>query len=114
MVLEEYQVEVGSTLQAQPRCLKQLWCTFGQVFLFGLLGGALDFKQVRSDILYTVVAVVLIGLPFRTIAAFYTAAVARWSVSERLFTALSWIPKATVQAALSTVALQYVEEHSDE
>ncbi len=32
---------------------------------------------------------------------------------ERAFGAITWCPKATVQAALSTVALDYVEENLD-
>ena len=33
-----------------------------------------------------------------------------WSHEERLFAALAWCPKATVQAALSTVALEMVQD----
>merc|ERR1719195_1770706 len=36
-----------------------------------------------------------------------------WNTREILYTAISWCPKATVQAALSTVALEYVEANLD-
>ena len=42
-----------------------------------------------------------------------TSAVSRWSKSERRFTAIAWMPKATVQAALSTVAQVYVVGHRE-
>ena len=35
-----------------------------------------------------------------------------WTRDERIFAALAWCPKATVQAALSTVALDMVEERA--
>jgi hypothetical protein len=37
-----------------------------------------------------------------------------WNNKEKLFTAITWCPKATVQAALSTVALEYVHAHAAE
>jgi hypothetical protein len=80
------------------------------VFLFGLLGGALNLNRIPLDILGKAVIVIVLGLPFRGLVAYYCAAVGgKWSQPDRIFTAISWMPKATVQAALSTVALQYVE-----
>ena len=56
---------------------------------------------------------VLIGLPPRAGATYVTSAASRWSKSERWFTAIAWMPKATVQAALSTVAQVYVIGHRE-
>lgn len=89
--------------------LKAAWLAVGQVYLFGFLGGALDLSLISTSVLGKAVGVILLALPFRCVAAYYCAAAGRWSVSDRLFTAVSWLPKATVQAALSTVALQFVE-----
>eukprot|EP00038_Savillea_parva_P015960 m.15451 g.15451 ORF g.15451 m.15451 type:complete len:617 (+) comp3266_c0_seq1:64-1914(+) len=91
--------------------LKYMWETVGQMFLFGLLGGALELKRIPPPVLGKAVALILLALPFRLVATYYTAALSKWSFKERLFTAVSYLPKATVQAALSTVALQYVEGH---
>ena len=49
------------------------------------------------------VAVILIGLTFRWISTFLVAF--KFNLKEKLFVAFSWIPKATVQAAIGGFVL---------
>ena len=76
-----------------------------QPIFFGSVGAALVFKQIRnSDIGYGFVCIIC-GLIIRLLVVSIISAFPRgkYTVKERAFMAFSWLPKATVQAALSAV-----------
>lgn len=54
-----------------------------------------------------------IGLTLRTIASFFTMMGFGYTWKERLFYAIAWTPKATVQASLSAVALTFAQNLPD-
>ena len=83
----------------------------GQVMLFALLGCAMTLDSLDPGIVGAGVAVITIGLLARTFAMLLCVQWTGWNFRERLFAALTWCPKATVQAALSTVALDYVVDN---
>jgi Kef-type K+ transport system membrane component KefB len=88
--------------------LEALWSLVNEPLLFGVIGSALDFKQVEIKV--QAVIIVVAGLAVRIPTAFLATLGKSLTVKERIFVSLAWIPKATVQAALCSVPLEYVEK----
>lgn len=81
----------------------KLWlCT--EVFLFVLVGIAVDIKYAFAAGAASVV-VVMLALVFRMTGVFLSLVKTDLNKKERLFCMLSYTPKATVQAAIGTIPL---------
>lgn len=78
---------------------------FCQPILFGTVGAAVQFKNIKGAELGTGVGIILIGLVFRWIGAFLAFIEPKYNNKERAFVAFGWIPKATVQAALGGMTI---------
>jgi len=91
-----------------------VWSTVGQTMLFALLGASITTDQLEANTVLKGLAMIFIGLILRAAAAVVSVSGTDWNMKEKIFTAITWCPKATVQAALSTVALDYVEENPSE
>jgi len=76
-----------------------LWANLAQPLLFGVVGSYLDFRRMPGVTIAKAILTVFIGVSFRTLMAFISLGKAGLSKKEQLFVALSWLPKATVQAA---------------
>ncbi|VDO52560.1 unnamed protein product [Haemonchus placei] len=85
--------------------LANLWHLAFQSLLFGLIGFELSFDMVQSGTIFRGCLLLGIGLLFRFIASFLAVFVTTLTLRERLFVAVAWMPKATVQAALAPVVL---------
>jgi len=79
--------------------LAKVWALLAQPLLFGVVGSYLDFRKMAGISILKAILTVFIGVSFRTVAAFLALMKAGLSKKEQLFVALSWLPKATVQAA---------------
>merc|ERR1712070_637001 len=89
--------------------LGQAWSNCGAVLLFTLLGASLDASKLSSQLVGMGVLLVVLGLVGRSITLFFTLFLfPQWGVKEKLYSMVSWCPKATVQAALATAALDYI------
>ena len=88
--------------------LARVWVLLAQPLLFGVIGAALDFRKLPPSTIPKAILVTFMGVCIRTIVAFFSTLGIGLSVKERLFIALAWIPKATVQAALAAVPLDMV------
>mmetsp|Transcript_34379 Transcript_34379/g.41504 ORF Transcript_34379/g.41504 Transcript_34379/m.41504 type:complete len:252 (-) Transcript_34379:350-1105(-) len=88
--------------------LAQLWTILCQPLLFGIIGASIDFQTVPIATLPKSLAVLAAGLIFRIPAAYFSTTGRNFSPKERIFIALAWTPKATVQAALSTLPLELI------
>merc|ERR1719329_1262455 len=89
--------------------LGQAWSNCGAVLLFTLLGASLDASKLSPGLVGVGVLLVLLGLVGRSITLFFTLFLfPQWGVKEKLYSMISWCPKATVQAALATAALDYI------
>lgn len=86
--------------------LKIMWSIF-QHFLFCLIGADVRVKSMQSSVLLYGILVLLISLTFRFVAAYLLTYGNGLTTGERIFTAIAWLPKATVQAAISPVALDH-------
>lgn len=96
------------------KLMATVWYKFGQVMLFTLLGASIDQSKLDGELLKNAMAVVLLGLVARSIATFAScASLHEWTRPEKAFVALSWCPKATIQAALATRALDHIRSSSN-
>ena len=85
--------------------LDKIW-VIAEITMFVLIGISVD-PQITFRTGLLGIAVILIGLIFRSIGVYIAT---RWSgltIKERLFCMIAYLPKATVQAALGGVALSY-------
>ena len=78
---------------------------FCQPFLFGTVGAAVLFNKIEPSMIGKGFGTILIGVTARWIGTFMAAFEKKYTVRERAFMAFSWIPKATVQAALGGLCL---------
>ena len=97
--------------------LAVIWSLVCQPLLFGVIGVALDFRIVDASTIPKAIGLILLGLVVRLSMA-YVATGGRGSTpeerltfKERAFIALSWAPKATVQAALCSAVLDAVQSN---
>merc|ERR1712060_16224 len=104
--------ERKSQLVAVEKCLACAWTNGGQTMLFALMGGAIELDKLTPEA-FRGAAVICLALAIRLVAVLPVVSCSGWSFKECLFTAVTWGPKATVQAALSTVALEHVQSNMD-
>ncbi|KAF8373794.1 hypothetical protein PRIPAC_80223 [Pristionchus pacificus] len=96
----------GETASTEESSLKLFWEFFFQPLLFGLIGFQLTFSLLSWRKVILGILVLAIGVAARTAIAFLAVMGSGMSKQERFFVAFAWIPKATVQAALASVALE--------
>nr|XP_030127513.3 sodium/hydrogen exchanger 9B2 isoform X1 [Taeniopygia guttata]XP_030127514.3 sodium/hydrogen exchanger 9B2 isoform X1 [Taeniopygia guttata]XP_032604076.2 sodium/hydrogen exchanger 9B2 isoform X1 [Taeniopygia guttata]XP_041571846.1 sodium/hydrogen exchanger 9B2 isoform X1 [Taeniopygia guttata] len=89
------------------------WNIF-QPFLFGLIGAEVSITSLRPGTVGLCVAILGIALVVRIIATFLMVSFAGFNFKEKIFVSLAWIPKATVQAAIGSLALDTARQHQDE
>ena len=82
---------------------EKLWLA-AEVLLFVLVGAAVDIRYTLSAGLLAV-AMILIGLAFRSVGVFLCLLGTDLNKKERLYTVFAYLPKATVQAAIGAVPL---------
>ena len=87
---------------------KQLWQLL-MPFLFGLIGYEVDLLVVMNIRALLCVLVITVGLIFRVAASFLCTFGSNLNWREMLFVAVAWSPKATVQAAIGSVPLDYIK-----
>ncbi len=85
--------------------LKKLW-VFAELLLFVLVGAQVNI-HVAMDAGLMGSLLIIIGLFFRSIGTYLCLIGTPLNQMERLFTVVSYIPKATVQAAIGAVPLAY-------
>lgn len=82
---------------------KKLWFVF-EILLFVLVGVIVDLNFALNSGIIPIV-VLFIGLIFRMFATFLVTLFTDFNKKEKLFTIISYIPKATVQASIGGIAL---------
>ncbi|WAR11083.1 SL9B2-like protein [Mya arenaria] len=77
-----------------------------QHFLFGLIGAAVDISHIQSQ-------TAAIGLVMRSLVSSTVTMGTGFNRKERVFVTLTWLAKATVQAAIGGLALDRVMEDAE-
>ncbi|XP_068084863.1 sodium/hydrogen exchanger 9B2 isoform X2 [Anabrus simplex] len=90
-----------------------IWKIF-QPVLFGLIGTEIDLFQLDRHTLGFGMAVLSSGLSVRILASYLAVHGSSLKQKEMLFVAISWFPKATVQAALGPVALDLARKKGED
>ncbi|MDY0278609.1 MAG: cation:proton antiporter [Acholeplasma sp.] len=83
--------------------LNKMWF-FLQIFLFISIGALIDLKYA-SDFFVTALLIIISGTAFRFVAVWLSLSKTNLTFKERLFCGISYLPKATVQAAMSSIPL---------
>ena len=99
VVLERIPKEAVGVAQT----LSKIWI-FAEVFLFVLVGAQVDV-HVAMDAGAKGILIIMAGLVFRSIGVMISLVGTNLNTRERLFCAVSYVPKATVQAAIGAVPL---------
>ncbi len=83
--------------------LNKVWAV-AQIFLFILIGSAVNI-QIAWDAGLMGILLILVGLSFRSIGVIISTLGSGLNYKERLFCVISYLPKATVQAAIGGMPL---------
>ena len=91
--------------------IASLWRHIAQPLLFATIGSSIDFSVIDNSSIPLAILVIVVGLCVRVPVAIGVTWGNGLSTIERIFVGLSWIPKATVQAALCTIPALLIEEN---
>eukprot|EP00079_Xenopus_tropicalis_P033906 XP_017947677.1 PREDICTED: mitochondrial sodium/hydrogen exchanger 9B2 isoform X1 [Xenopus tropicalis] len=80
------------------------WDIF-QPLLFGLIGAEISVVSLKPETVGLCTATLIIALIIRICISFLMVCFSGFSLKEKIFISLAWMPKATVQAAIGSVAL---------
>ncbi|XP_074486090.1 sodium/hydrogen exchanger 9B2 isoform X2 [Sebastes fasciatus] len=88
------------------------WDVF-EPLLFGLIGAEIRISELEGLTVGLGVATLLIALLIRILFTFVCVLCAGFTMKEKVFIALAWMPKATVQAAIGSSALDMARLRND-
>ena len=86
------------------RSLVIIW-KFFQPLLFGLIGAEVDFSAISGDLLARGIGVLACGVVARAVTVLFAVQGNKLNIRETIFIMVAWLPKATVQAAIGSAAL---------
>ncbi|XP_064877248.1 sodium/hydrogen exchanger 9B2-like [Oncorhynchus nerka] len=89
------------------------WDIF-QPLLFGLIGAEITVSTLNPNTVGLGLVCISAGLLVRVLVTLSVVLFAGFTLREKLFIALAWIPKATVQAAIGSTALDMARVSGDE
>ncbi|XP_071974861.1 sodium/hydrogen exchanger 9B2-like isoform X2 [Engystomops pustulosus] len=89
------------------------WDIF-QPLLFSLIGAEISVSSLRPETVGLCVATLGIALIIRICFTFLMVSWAGFNMKEKVFISLAWMPKATVQAAIGSVALDMARHTGNE
>lgn len=99
-LITDQREKVGRELSAT---LLSIWF-FAQILLFSLVGAEVNIT-VALEAGFMGLAIIIIGLVFRTLGVFISTMGSNLNMKERAFCVISYLPKATVQAAIGALPL---------
>lgn len=77
--------------------------------LFGVTGAQIKIDELEGKTVYLGISCLLAGIVIRVVATILVGVGSNLNLKEKIFIALSWMAKATVQAALAPTALDKVD-----
>lgn len=91
----------------------KVWDVF-QPLLFGLIGAEIRIGALEPITVALGLATLSVALSVRIFFTFLMVLCAGFDLKEKIFIALAWMPKATVQAAIGSTALDTARVKQDE
>ncbi|KAF7687059.1 sodium/hydrogen exchanger 9B2 isoform X2 [Silurus meridionalis] len=95
------------------KVVEKVWDVF-QPLLFGLIGAEIRISALEPITVALGLAALSIALTVRIFFTFLMALCAGFNFKEKIFIALAWMPKATVQAAIGSTALDMARVKQDQ
>ena len=89
--------------------LENLWMVF-QPLLFGLIGTEIQIDALDAETVGWGLLVIIVGLMMRIAVSYLAVCGGGLDHKERMFVAVAWLPKATVQAAMGSLALDQAKK----
>ncbi|XP_027874104.1 sodium/hydrogen exchanger 9B2 isoform X1 [Xiphophorus couchianus] len=89
------------------------WDVF-QPLLFGLIGAEIRVNELEGLTVGLGISTILIAVMVRVLFTFVCVLHAGFNLKEKVFIALAWMPKATVQAAIGSTALDMARAKANE
>lgn len=86
-----------------------VWQLF-EPLLFGLVGAEVSVEYMNTKVVGMGMANLVISLVIRLVTTYLGLLGNDLNLKERLFIAISWLPKATVQAAIGSVSLDVARQ----
>lgn len=96
----------------QEECLKTLWVVL-EHFLYVLIGSDVRLRDLQPELLLYGAICLISAMLLRTIASFAFTFNINLNFKEKLFIAIAWLPKATVQAAIGPVPLDHAKTEEE-
>ncbi|XP_015610282.1 sodium/hydrogen exchanger 9B2 [Cephus cinctus] len=94
-------------------CFEIFWMMFEPI-LFGITGTQIKINELEGSTVYLGLACLMAGIIIRIAVTVLVGIGSRLNLKEKIFVSLSWMAKATVQAALGPVALDIVASTNSE
>ncbi|XP_072552181.1 sodium/hydrogen exchanger 9B2 [Salminus brasiliensis] len=91
----------------------RFWDVF-QPLLFGLIGAEITISALSPDTVGLGMATLCVGVVIRVLVTFAAVLFAGFNLKEKIFISLAWLPKATVQAAIGSTALDMARSIGDQ
>ncbi|VDN03302.1 unnamed protein product [Thelazia callipaeda] len=85
----------------EAETLALMWNFFAMQIMFGLIGFEFDIKNMKLQIVLKAISIIAIGQVARILCSFFLSFRCDWQVAEHFFITFSFVPKATLQAALA-------------
>ncbi|CAL5227266.1 g10197 [Coccomyxa viridis] len=98
--------QMGRSVEKQVRWF---WRFIMSPLMFGLVGASVNFKTIDRSIIPKAVAIIVSGLGVRMPVTFLVMSGSKFTFLEKLFFAIAWSPKATVQATLANLPMDQVQ-----
>ncbi|XP_048189455.1 sodium/hydrogen exchanger 9B2 isoform X2 [Perognathus longimembris pacificus] len=102
----------GDTKSEVEKIIAVAWNIF-QPLLFGLIGAEVFVASLRPETVGLSVATLGIAVLIRILTTFLMVCFAGFNLKEKIFISFAWLPKATVQAAIGSVALDTARVHGE-
>ncbi|KAM5255870.1 sodium/hydrogen exchanger 9B2 [Ctenodactylus gundi] len=103
----------GSDKTEVEKIIAVAWWVF-QPLLFGLIGAEVSVVSLRPETVGLCVATLGIAVVIRILTTFLMVCFAGFNIQEKIFISFAWLPKATVQAAIGSVALDTARSHGEQ
>ncbi|KAM9678236.1 sodium/hydrogen exchanger 9B2-like [Trichechus inunguis] len=88
------------------------WFMF-KPLVFVLFGAEVSVASLRPEAVGLCVATLGVAVLIRILTAFLMVCFAGFNIKEKIFVSFAWLPKATMQAALGSVALDTARSYGD-
>ncbi|KAI4543107.1 hypothetical protein R6Z07F_007493 [Ovis aries] len=102
----------ASTKTDVEKVIAVAWDIF-QPLLFGLIGAEVSIAALRPETIGLCVATLGIAVLIRISVTYLIVCFAGFNIKEKIFISFAWLPKATVQAAIGSVALDTARSHGE-